>query len=223
MTAVLSVDIVTKQYYYADTIGDRFCAMNRSGEMPVIEAEVTDVLLTNDDDTHNGTAEGETIKGLGGSDKIAGNAGDDFLFGGGGADLLLGGQGVDVLKGGTGRDTLFGGSGDDVLNGGSGADVLSGDRGADTLTGGHGIDTFVFNLNTIDAMDTVTDFANGETIQLNGFEDETVYARVESGSTFLFLMVDGHEEDFAKLQGYEGEVNIAGDVASFTDIPPEPF
>lgn len=121
-----------------------------------------------------GTGDADVIEGRNGNDFLVGRGGDDFIRGGGGADFILGGTGTDTIIGGTGRDTLFGGRGDDILNGGSGKDTLSGDFGFDRLTGGSGDDNFVFNANTagVDengnfAWDTITDFADGDTLTFN--------------------------------------------------------
>ncbi len=110
----------------------------------------------------------------------------DFIFGAypigdSGDDSLHGGSGTDTLYGHGGDDTLYGHGGDDILYGGNGADTLTGGRGADTLYGGHGDDimqgsltgddTFVFTNDTSSSgdVDTILDFASGDTIQLSGF------------------------------------------------------
>lgn len=155
-------------------------------------------------DVINGNDDGEGIKGLGGSDFLAGNGGDDTIRGGGGDDLVLGGMGEDVVRGGTGKDTVFGGQGDDLVTGDAGADVLSGDLGEDTLVGGSGDDTFVFNVATIDEVDTITDFGNGDdSLQLTGFVEEDV----------SFVVVEGSGVELF----YQGELfAVLEDVTSFS-------
>ena len=78
-----------------------------------------------------------------------GNTLDNWLIGNEGANLLSGLTGNDVLDGGAGADKLNGGRGNDVLTGGAGNDVF---RFADTLGSTN--------------VDTVTDWAVGDSIQL---------------------------------------------------------
>jgi len=79
----------------------------------------------------NGTSGDDVINtATANTDFLNGNRGDDTLFGYGGIDHLVGGHGNDILNGGTGADILYGGSGDD---------------------------TFIFD--TLDAVDTVSDFS----------------------------------------------------------------
>jgi Ca2+-binding RTX toxin-like protein len=78
-----------------------------------------------------------------------GNTLDNWLIGNEGANLLSGLTGNDVLDGGAGADKLNGGRGNDVLTGGAGSDVF---RFADTLGSTN--------------VDTVTDWAVGDSIQL---------------------------------------------------------
>ncbi|MEM1387907.1 MAG: hypothetical protein AAF748_01770 [Pseudomonadota bacterium] len=148
------------------------------------------------------------------SDTIAGNGGDDTINGGGGRDLLLGGKGEDLLKGGTGKDTLFGGKDNDALFGGSGKDILSGDSGADILTGGSGIDTFVFNANSIDAVDTITDFASNETIALIGNITNADGVQ-DGGNVNLFADVNGVTTLIAVIENAM-EVDVDASFALFT-------
>ena len=61
---------------------------------------------------------------------------------------------------GNGLNNLIVGNGSaNSLSGGAGNDTLDGGAGADTLIGGAGSDHFVFN--TVDAVDTITDFVHG--------------------------------------------------------------
>jgi Ca2+-binding RTX toxin-like protein len=85
-----------------------------------------------------------------------------------------GGDGADVLTGGAVGDHLVGGVGDDSLSGGGGSDTLTGGLDTDTLTGGAGNDRFVFGLgnprtdSSPTTIDTITDFVNGDLIDLPG-------------------------------------------------------
>lgn len=73
---------------------------------------------------------------------------------------------------------LIGNSGNNQLDGWGGDDVLIGGEGADTLTGGVGSDTFVFD--SLEGVDTITDFASGEDkLQL----DSTVFSALVGGVT----------------------------------------
>jgi Ca2+-binding RTX toxin-like protein len=73
----------------------------------------------------------------------------------------------DVLFGGNGADRLAGGNGNDTLVGGTNIDQLTGGGGNDTLIGGAGNDIFIYNTREF-GNDTITDFANGDRIDLSG-------------------------------------------------------
>ncbi|HUQ70291.1 MAG TPA: Ig-like domain-containing protein, partial [Planctomycetaceae bacterium] len=101
-----------------------------------------------------------------------GNA-TDLGFGVGGNDTITGNDGNDSLSGGSDNDTLDGGAGDDVLWGASSNDTLIGGPGADILTGGTGTDIFVLSNTAVTNpgpanIDTITDYAAGETIDIRG-------------------------------------------------------
>lgn len=99
-----------------------------------------------------------------GNDIITSNNGNDSLNGGDGNDSLTSNAGLDTLDGGAGNDSLFGGGGVDILNGGADNDSLVGASGNDTLTGGTGAD--IFQWNTGDNTDTITDFSIAENDQM---------------------------------------------------------
>jgi serralysin len=126
-----------------------------------------------------GNAGDDDLFGGDGNDRIYGGAGEDDLHGGDGNDHLQGNRGDDDLEGGAGDDTLRGGADNDELEGGSGNDQLLGDNGndelqgglgIDVLTGGAGRDTFEFDQNdaligsgsSLSAVDTITDFTEGQ-------------------------------------------------------------
>ena len=116
------------------------------------------------DDTLTGDGEGNTLKGGAGRDTLMGGVGDDKLYGEEGNDTELnGGEGADMLWGGKGRDKLVGGSDDQ-----EDADILNGGTEDDVLTGGGGDDTFVFAPG--DGNDIITDFADGDMINLKAFD-----------------------------------------------------
>ena len=88
--------------------------------------------------------------------------------GGGGPTVINGTAGNDNLAGTALNETINGLDGNDTINGGGGNDTLSGGLGADRLTGGVGVDAFRFD-STLGAtnVDTIVDFAAGETVQLS--------------------------------------------------------
>ena len=148
---------------------------------------------TEEADNLAGTKLGDIIDGLGGADRIAGGNGDDNLTGGMGNDTLNGGDGADVLQGGDDSD---------VLNGGGGADTLKGGIGDDFLRGGSGIDRFEFTAGA--GHDTVSDYANGETLS---FDASFFGAASELHSLAEFKnMVDAHSE--IKIHLDSGNVEV---------------
>lgn len=117
------------------------------------------------------TAPGNIVYGTQNADTLDGGAGGQTIFGLGGDDLIVGGRdslasrdinntiaiadledqtesddGNDALYGGAGNDTIMGGAGDDVLDGGDGDDVLRGQDGVDVFRGGAGSDTADFSM-----------------------------------------------------------------------------
>ncbi|HMR31255.1 MAG TPA: hypothetical protein PKA13_09585 [Geminicoccaceae bacterium] len=121
-------------------------------------------------DTITGSSHTDRIRGDPGDDSLFGHGGDDTLWGSDDADRLDGNAGADRLDGGNGTDHLRGGVGNDRLSGGDGADILRGDAGRDSLTGGAGDDTFDFFLTDHSqpgAADRITDFAQGDLIDLS--------------------------------------------------------
>ena len=93
---------------------------------------------------------------------------DQTLTGTDGSDTLTGAAGRDTISGGAGNDLLRGMAGNDSLSGGAGDDTLDGGAGGDSLTGGAGNDTFRFSSLADVNGDTITDFAQGDRINLVG-------------------------------------------------------
>jgi len=122
---------------------------------------------TNDDDTLNGTDQGEIFFGFGGNDSILARGGKDVAFGGRGNDLIFGGNGNDHLFGGRGNDALVGEAGKDHLLGGSGRDLLLGGPGKDVMVGGPDDDTFLIRQGT--GVDTIADLQGGDRIDIRDF------------------------------------------------------
>jgi Ca2+-binding RTX toxin-like protein len=94
--------------------------------------------------------------------------------------LINGTAGNDTLNGGGANDTINGLAGNDILNGLAGNDVLNGGTGNDTMSGGLGVDRYVFDsaLSATTNLDTITDYAAGETITL----DRTVFSTLNAGT-----------------------------------------
>jgi hypothetical protein len=94
--------------------------------------------------------------------------------------LINGTAGNDTLNGGAANDTINGLAGNDILNGLAGNDVLNGGTGNDTMSGGLGVDRYVFDsaLSATTNLDTITDYAAGETITL----DRTVFSTLNAGT-----------------------------------------
>jgi len=128
--------------------------------------------------------------------------------------IAIGGDGADSLTGGAGNDNLQGGVGADTLSGGAGNDTLTGGLGADGLTGGSGNDRFIFNLSIprTDAspttIDTVTDFASGDLIDLPGF----------SSVNGLNLVFNSVPLNFNYTGGNSGYQVGSNDVDGFIDV-----
>ena len=111
---------------------------------------------------------GPALQPVAGSPGVFERIPDQTLTGTDGDDALTGGDGRDTLSGGSGNDRLLGMSGNDSLSGGFGDDTLDGGAGGDSLTGGAGNDTFRFSNLTDAAGDIITDFANGDRLDLTG-------------------------------------------------------
>jgi len=161
-----------------------------------IDAALTVIHGTNQDDMLTGSGLDDTIVGHGGNDTVYGNAGDDLLYGsdgddvlfsGDGADLVYGESGNDVLHGESSQDQLFGGDGDDILNGAY-YTLLSGGKGADTLYGQRS--TYLYNLG--DGHDSIRHFA------YYGNASNEVVGEIQFGSGILASQL-GFERDGSDL------------------------
>jgi predicted extracellular nuclease len=79
-----------------------------------------------------------------------------------------------VITGNAGANQLRGETGNDTLRGGAGNDQLIGGIGNDRLIGGADNDTFTLNAAN-EGVDTITDFAAGDVINLSGLFDSLGY------------------------------------------------
>jgi Ca2+-binding RTX toxin-like protein len=148
--------------------------------------------VTKNDDTINGSEEGDLIYGRGGADRLFGNGGEDNLHGGNGYDTMRGGEGNDSITYGShkGVDLIYGGGGNDdlwdssrnvrretddknVLAGGEGDDFLYGHT---KFFGGPGHDTLDVEYPYKDTRTTLDGGPGFDTITGDRSVD-TVYAQ----------------------------------------------
>ena len=143
--------------------------------------------------------------GQGGNDTIYagcnshGGAGDDVIAlsysgyiihasGDDGNDQITGDLGIEFLEGNDGNDILNAGAGDDFIDGGSGQDLITGGVGNDTLTGGTGNDQFDFSQG--DGKDTITDFAAGDILSIDGYDAAQSVSQVGADVVVTFSPSD---------------------------------
>lgn len=74
---------------------------------------------------------------------------------------ITGGAGHDVLTGSSAANTLTGNAGNDSLTGNNGDDVLEGGAGNDTLAGGLNNDKYLFDVDTAQGSDQLTETGTG--------------------------------------------------------------
>ncbi|WP_170337070.1 calcium-binding protein [Ruegeria arenilitoris] len=122
-----------------------------------------------------------------------GHVGNDVFDGSGMTDLVR----ID-FDGGAGEDTLIGGRGDDVIRGGNGRDVKYGGEGADIFIG-----TFEHFING----SAIADFADGDKLILEGYEQSVTFGITDHGKTELLLDVDGDGTA-------DASIDIEGDFAT---------
>ncbi|MDZ4255531.1 MAG: putative Ig domain-containing protein [Sulfuritalea sp.] len=125
-------------------------------------------------------------------------------------NLLTGGIADEAIIGLAGNDTLDGAAGSDRLDGGDGKDVLIGGSGGDILTGGADTDIFRYTA-TIDstaaAMDVITDFAGGDTLDFVGMQ-----GIIRQPSAYMY------QTDVATtLAGIQADASISNSMVFFDD------
>ncbi len=96
--------------------------------------EELEYILSNENQTINGSADNETFWGTRGNNVINGNDGDDNIYTQDGNDTVDGGGGNDTIDTLGGNDTINGGDGDDNINTASGVNIIHGNTGNDTIT-----------------------------------------------------------------------------------------
>lgn len=154
-------------------------------------AEIENLILTDQDDTVDGSASSESMS-------IDAGAGDDVLTGGTGDDTLNGGDGDDTIN-------LNDGFGSDVIDGGSGDETDGDTLDASDLTGGTTVTTSGDGTGTItDGVDTAS-FADIETIE-TGSNDDSIDASADADGMTL---IGGGGDD--SIEGGDGDDVIYGD------------
>jgi Ca2+-binding RTX toxin-like protein len=129
----------------------------------------------------HGTASGDQIYAIGGGSVTAtAGAGNETITGAGGSPSGY------TVPGSTGNNTFTAGSGNDTLTAGGGHDTLIGGAGTAVMQSGTGPDTFSFTFGSGGA-NTITGFKSTDTLQLNGYEINTVPAFTSGGSTVVAL------------------------------------
>jgi Ca2+-binding RTX toxin-like protein len=133
---------------------------------------------------------------------IRGTVGDDILNGTDAAERIIGDGG---------NDTIHGAGGNDTVDAGDGADVIAGDAGDDTLRGGGGVDLFKFQAG--DGKDTISDHADGETVEIRGYASAQSITQV--GTSVVVVLSSGDQITF------QNETVAAVEAALvFVDAPP---
>ena len=130
-----------------------------------------------------------------------------------GDNVLTGSDKVSTINGSGGHDILSGNGGDDILNGGDGRDILNGGAGNNNLKGGYGDDTFIFDA-TNPGSNTVADLTTGDTVQLLGFNYNSVddaEARLSQDGTDVVFADQGMTIVFANT--------TIQDVVAALDLP----
>lgn len=187
-------------------------------------SEIEQIVLTDQDDTFNGTAAtgGNTVDGGAGDDTLIGSDGSDSFTGGAGNDTLNANQGDDTLDAGAGNDTVFGDEGADSILGGDGNDDLYGGGDNDTIDAGADDDTIEGGAGD----DTLTGGAGADTIT-GGADQDVIYGGAgdvidgsETGTDNDTLIVSGVDYiDYDDLNPENGIVYFEGGGSlTFTNI-----
>lgn len=140
---------------------------------------------------------------------------DQTLIGTPDPDTLTGASGNDTLSGEGGNDVLSGDAGHDWLYGGDGDDILSGGLGSDTQSGGTGDDAFQFAATDEINYDNITDFSQGDSIDLSAiaglgyigdalFDGTPGQYRYEAGNILIDYDGDGNADAGIFLAGFSG-------------------
>ena len=141
------------------------------------------------------------------------------VFGTDEGEEILGTDFNDYIVGDNGKDSITGLDGNDLILGDNGDDIIDGGSGSDELWGDDGIDTFIYKKGY--GEDTIFDFAEGETVKIEGFESftQTVIDEMESENGISAVEVvfdDGNNGDVLTFSNLEKELNINLDEGKIT-------
>ncbi len=153
---------------------------------------------------------------------ISGTAGNDTLNGGAGNDSLIGNKGNDSLNGGAGADTLIGIDLNDANRGRGEIDVLTGGAGNDLFVLGSASGVFYDDGNRVLSSKgdrdraLITDFGNGDKIQLKGKASDYILRTHDDLSGFTGAGVGLYLNDSARpgsnLTGWDGSDELIASI-----------
>ncbi len=153
---------------------------------------------------------------------ISGTAGNDTLNGGAGNDSLIGNKGNDSLNGGAGADTLIGIDLNDANRGRGEIDVLTGGAGNDLFVLGSASGVFYNDGNRVLSSKEdrdralITDFGNGDKIQLKGKASDYILLAHDYLSGFYGAGVGLYLNDSARpgsnLTGWDGSDELIASI-----------
>ena len=139
---------------------------------------------------------------------IGDDAANRILNNGTGGGSVRAGGGDDYIEGSRSADILWGNDGDDVIIGGRGNDQIAGNAGINTLSGGRGADEFIFD--TLDAMDTISDFEiRRDSLNLSAllYQAEEVSISLNGVNLTRFNCFNDYDVDAINLQFVQNGAN----------------
>jgi Ca2+-binding RTX toxin-like protein len=197
------------------------------------------ITLGNGTDTVTLGSASETVYGGGGADTfdvtastigatIDGGSGASTLIVNGGGVASMGANITDVkavtLKAATDFTAnglnlaITGSKAADTIQAGAGAQTITGGGGADTLIAGTGADIFKDTAANL-ALDTIEDFAAGDTIDITNFKPSTKTATTATWANGVLTVKQGTKTETIHLAGsFAGTFTAGGDGAAGTDI-----
>lgn len=128
---------------------------------------------------------------------IHGNSSDNSLEGNNNSSTLYGEGGNDTLEGGAITDFLYGGSGNDLLIGGAGGDELYGGTGND-----------IYKMDIGDGIDTISDDAGNDTIQLGSHVSKDNLAFFVDSNDTLFIDYGENYADQDRIEILNHNTNV---------------
>ncbi len=154
---------------------------------------------------------------------ISGTAGNDTLNGGAGNDSLIGNKGNDSLNGGAGADTLIGIDLNDANRGRGEIDVLTGGAGNDLFVLGSASGVFYNDGNRVLSSKAdqdralITDFGNGDKIQLKGKASDYILRAHDDNITGFYgagvgLYLNDSARPGSNLTGWDGSDELIASI-----------